>query len=163
MPMNATDPKFLSTHTRRPRNIKRRFSAALALWCAWHKRGFAAGALALAPPHGSTHASRPSLVKGRRLILIMGYRLYEIWHQRDSQRRSPTGWYLLQLQVVSPSAVLANQWTRPTSRWQHDRNEHGHRRPNGQGRSTTTNLLMMSGYQGPRGIISSTSPGRPTP
>ena len=65
MPMNATDPKFLSTHIRRPRNIKRRFSAALALWCAWHKRGFAAGALALAPPHGFTHASRPSLGKGR--------------------------------------------------------------------------------------------------
>ena len=43
------------------------------------------------------------------------------------------------------------------------RNEHGHRRPNGQGRSTTTNLLMMSGYQGPRGIISSTTPGIPTP
>ena len=46
MPMNATDPKFLSTHIRRPRNIKRRFSAALALWCAYRKRpaGGCAGA-----------------------------------------------------------------------------------------------------------------------
>ena len=35
--------------------------------------------------------------------------------------------------------------------------------PNVQGRPTTTNLLMMSGYQGPRGIISSTTPGTPTP
>ena len=51
----------------------------------------------------------------RFLSPYVGYRLYEIWHQRDSQRRSPTGWYLLQLQVVSPSAVLANQWSRPTS------------------------------------------------
>ena len=46
MPMNATDPKFLRTHIRRPRNIKRRFSAALALWCAYRKRpaGGCAGA-----------------------------------------------------------------------------------------------------------------------
>ena len=46
MPMNPMDPKFLRTHIRRPRNIKRRFSAALALWCAYRKRpaGGCAGA-----------------------------------------------------------------------------------------------------------------------
>ena len=44
--MNPTDPKFLRTHIRRPRNIKRRFLAALALWCAYRKRpaGVCAGA-----------------------------------------------------------------------------------------------------------------------
>ena len=44
--MNSTDPKVLRTHIRRPRNIKRRFSAALALWCAYRKRpaGGCAGA-----------------------------------------------------------------------------------------------------------------------
>ena len=44
--MNPMDPKFLRTHIRRPRNIKRRFSAALALWCAYRKRpaGGCAGA-----------------------------------------------------------------------------------------------------------------------
>ena len=44
--MNPTDPKFLRTHIRRPRNIKRRFSAALALWWAYRKRpaGGCAGA-----------------------------------------------------------------------------------------------------------------------
>ena len=44
--MNSTDPEVLRTHIRRPRNIKRRFSAALALWCAYRKRpaGGCAGA-----------------------------------------------------------------------------------------------------------------------
>ena len=60
MPMNPMDPKFLRTHIRRPRNIKRRFSAALTPWCAWRKRGFAAGALALAPPARSLPAARVS-------------------------------------------------------------------------------------------------------
>ena len=58
--MNPMDPKFLRTHIRRPRNIKRRFSAALTPWCAWRKRGFAAGALALAPPARSLPAARVS-------------------------------------------------------------------------------------------------------
>ena len=58
--MNPTDPKFLRTHIRRPRNTKRRFSAALTPWCAWRKRGFAAGALALAPPARSLPAARVS-------------------------------------------------------------------------------------------------------